>query len=561
MLCNLKALAPAVVLAFLGACPGAAEALFKSDVKEKTLSNGLRILFVRVKDSPVMECRIYYRLGSAADPSGREGISALVASATFSGTRRIGTLDFKAEEEVLTQVGDFEEIAAQEKIPREFVERLKAIPLRIRKIEDSVKTTLARLAESPRTPMTEEEMKSLRAFVGSEEKNKEALQAELEVLKASPEFLKLETRNSIEARIRELKQRHMEMLVPGDLAMRYLRAGGCSLPLRVDRDYVGFGASLPANRFELFLWIESDRMREAIFRGFHDLKHSLAEEAVIPPSSPTLRYLRELESVALMNHPAGRPVSGWPATVESVTPEEARRHYTARFSPANAVIVFAGDTEPVNLFAKASAYFEFPPPAAEATEAPAAEGDSQCGTRRLECRAAATPRIDLLYRAPALKHEHSAAVELGAECLRCRSSRLGQELLDPGLARSFEVEYLPGASTGIFRITVWPSPKSDAAAVEGALRKALQNVVLWGFTSEAVAGAAGRIIARWGIRAQAPALLADALAESEARGGWGAFFDRMTSVSVVDADGLKEILGIYLRPEMLTVGVLSGKEK
>ncbi len=557
----LRAASPAVCALALLLMPASAFALFRSDVHEKTLSNGLRIIFVRVKDSPRMECRIFYRHGSSCDPHGREGMSSLVARLTFSGTRKVGSRDFAEESAILSKIDDFEALFAREKIPADFLDRLKAIPLNLRKIEDSIKATLESLSESARGAMSKEEMDKLRAFVESEEKKRAALESELLELKSHPDFLRLETRNSIGREINNLRKLHAALIVPGEIEALYARAGGIGLSCAVERDLVRFGVSLPANMFEHFLWIESDRMRNCVFRDFMETRGVAALASSDSGMSSSDEYARELDLLAFLCHPYGRPPEGWRSGIEAVSRNEALAFYALHYSPDRAVIVFAGDTEPANLLARASDYFEFPPSAGEKPEPSREAGPRQTGTRRLAAAGEGFPRVDLVWRAPAFGHDHSPVMDLAAECLRARSGHLPQSLLDSGLASGFSVDYSPGRITGEIRITAWPVPKASSEAVENAARKAVDNLLRWGFTSEAVSGAAGRIFAGWGACAMSPPDLADALGFAEVMGGWASFFDRQTAVSRVSLDDIKNVMNLYLKPSNLTAGVFAGGEK
>ena len=54
---------------------------------ERTLDNGLRVIVIAKHDIPLVAARLLFRAGSAADPSGREGLAGLTASVLTKGTK------------------------------------------------------------------------------------------------------------------------------------------------------------------------------------------------------------------------------------------------------------------------------------------------------------------------------------------------------------------------------------------------------------------------------------------------------------------------------------------
>ncbi len=89
---RLAALA-AVLLAVLattaaGAPPSAV------DVRATTLDNGLRVLLLEDRRSPIVSVQVWYRVGSRNEPRGATGIAHLLEHMMFKGTRRHGPRQF-----------------------------------------------------------------------------------------------------------------------------------------------------------------------------------------------------------------------------------------------------------------------------------------------------------------------------------------------------------------------------------------------------------------------------------------------------------------------------------
>jgi len=81
------------------------------DVKitKKTLNNGLRVIFVEDHSLPVFTGIVQFDVGGAYERLGITGVSHLLEHMLFKGTRRLGTIDFKKEEELTKKLWEYYE--------------------------------------------------------------------------------------------------------------------------------------------------------------------------------------------------------------------------------------------------------------------------------------------------------------------------------------------------------------------------------------------------------------------------------------------------------------------
>jgi zinc protease len=77
-------------------CPVALFAEKLIDVKEHVLDNGLKVLIVEDHNTPLVVCRLYYKVGSVHETTGKTGLSHMLEHMMFKGTERIGVTDFKS---------------------------------------------------------------------------------------------------------------------------------------------------------------------------------------------------------------------------------------------------------------------------------------------------------------------------------------------------------------------------------------------------------------------------------------------------------------------------------
>lgn len=73
-------------------------------VKEFTLKNGMKILFLERKGAPIFAAHMVFNVGSVDEAAGRTGAAHMLEHMLFKGTRRIGTLDWEKEKPLLEKV-------------------------------------------------------------------------------------------------------------------------------------------------------------------------------------------------------------------------------------------------------------------------------------------------------------------------------------------------------------------------------------------------------------------------------------------------------------------------
>jgi predicted Zn-dependent peptidase len=557
---------------FLLAVSPVAQGLGRDDVMEKKLSNGLRVLLVRTPDPlgegasrqlPRLMCRLFLRCGSRLDSAGREGTAHLCAVLTGAGSRVLGTRNFEEETPILEEIDSYQATLERERIPLDFLQKLRAVPLEIRRIQKEIQKTLRDLEDPEHKPVSKDEMERLRDYVRRQESRIKELGEQLVRLKSSNEYFRLETRNALRAKIDELKAAHRKLIVPDGLRAAYARAGALDVRAEVTHDYTCFAADLPVNRFETFLWIESDRLQNAVFRCFTEARELVRREGILARGRPRGSYLEELEALAFLNHPYSRPPYGFPSALATLTRAEAADFYRRHYSPRGAVLVFVGDIEPEEIFSTAADYFEFSSTLPSET-VPVSAPPPQAGVRRLDAEGIGPGRVDLIFRAPAYRHETSPVVELIAACLALREGPLARVLVHPPkkspLATRVEASYRVREAAGLLHVTAWPAGRTSTERLGKELRAALAAVRKEGLRSDELSAGVNRLQSAWGDVVRTPARLADALGRGEMQGGWKLVFQRQARIPRITREEVARALKEVLAPAYLTMGTLGKGE-
>jgi len=168
-----------------------------------------------------------------------------------------------------------------------------------------------------------------------------------------------------EARLAALEKAWKDAI---DAAQRYVkvnefgeiidREGGTGLNAFTGSDQTGYFYSLPANRLELWAYLESERFLRPVMREFYKERDVVMEERRMrTESNPVGRLIEQFVSAAFTAHPYGVPGIGWPSDLRSFSATDAMRFFDTYYVPADMTIAVVGDVKTAEVLALADKYF------------------------------------------------------------------------------------------------------------------------------------------------------------------------------------------------------------
>ncbi len=125
-------------------------------------------------------------------------------------------------------------------------------------------------------------------------------------------------------------------------------------------DYTAYFQHIAADRLEMVMELEADRMRNLRLTEDDVLTEReviLEERAQRTDSDPGSLLSEQMRAAQFMNHPYGIPVIGWRHEVEALSREDALSYYKRFYAPNNATLVIAGDVTPDQVKALAEKYY------------------------------------------------------------------------------------------------------------------------------------------------------------------------------------------------------------
>jgi predicted Zn-dependent peptidase len=469
--------------------------IFRLPVTERTLTNGMRLLVVERRESPTFSAYLRFRVGSVNEAVGQTGLAHLLEHMMFKGTTLFGSTDPGRE-----------------------------IPLLARM--DRVYLDLQAERQAARLPG------------GS----------------ATPERLA-----AIEKEFAALQEEAKPFVIRNELWEIYRRNGGTGLNASTSRDGTQYFISLPKNRLELWALMESDRIRDPVFREFYTERDVVQEERRQQvDTSPRGQLMEAALATAFMVVPYRHPVLGWPGDLENLTRPQAEAYFKMHYAPNNAVAVLVGDLDPAEVVRVFERYFGNLPP--QPTPPPPLSGEpAQLGERRVRVEFPAEPQTLMLYQAPPFGHPDTYPLTiLGSLLGEGRTSRLHKRLVEEKrLATSVGAGPWFLRSAGLLMIQATPRAPHTLEEVETAIGEEIARMQsdlaspqeLLKIRNQIDVEAVGYLDSNGDLASH----LGSAWALS---GDWRSLFSDNEKLKVVSAEAVRDVARRYLIPRQRTVASL-----
>jgi predicted Zn-dependent peptidase len=458
--------------------------------------NGLELVVVERHWSPTASFIVRFKVGSADEEPGITGSAHLLEHMLFKGTKVLGTSNYEAEAPIMAKI-------------------------------DTLAHQLSRAIDNTRRPL----------YRGD---NSEV--------------------DSLRAAIARLQEQQKQYVIKDELWETYLRHGGSSLNASTGNDGTQYFVSLPANRTELWAYMESDRMREPILREFYSERDVVYEERRLrTDNSPGGKIWEQLYAAAFTAHPYGWPVVGWASDLETVLREEVEEFFYQYYSPNNVVIAIIGDVKFDDMVKLVDRYFgsippsKIPPPAVETTE------PEQKGERRIFVEYDAEPELAIGWQNPAGGGVDKEVFDIIASLLsRGRTSRLYKSLVeDKQIAASIWAGSDFTRFPDLFTISAEPKAPHTLDELETAIYEEMDRLAKEGPTEWELQRVRNQIEADYlrGMRSNLG--MAFRISNMQALvGDWSYIEEVNQKRRAVTADDVKRVMAEFLTPEKRTVAYL-----
>jgi len=131
----------------------------------------------------------------------------------------------------------------------------------------------------------------------------------------------------LEKQFDELVKQQRDILVKNEFDRIYSANGGSQMNAFTTEDLTAYFINVPANKLELWMWMESERIFHPVFREFYSERDVVFEERRMrTESTPLGKFAEQLNAMFWQSSPYSWPVVGWPSDLIAIAPH--RRYQT-----------------------------------------------------------------------------------------------------------------------------------------------------------------------------------------------------------------------------------------
>jgi len=359
-----------------------------------------------------------------------------------------------------------------------------------------------------------------------------------------------------------------EQFPRGEFDKAVARAGGIFNGM-TSEDWTTYFETLPSDRIDLALQVESDRMANSVF----DPEEVESERTVIiserEGSENSYFYLlsEEVQAAAFRVHSYHHPIIGWKSDLETMNRDDLYQHYRTFYTPNNAIAVVTGDFEPQAMLQKLEAHFGHLP-SGPAIPAMRLREDSQMAERRILLRgndptaylmmAFVTPEATHLDFFPLIVMD---AVLGGAKGMGLfggggnnRSNRLYRALVDTQLTVDVSCSYRPSIDPNLFAFYATLAPEITHQQVEEAIWTEIAKIQEEGVTAAEMEKAIKQTKAQFAYSSESVTHQAYWLGFSEIIGDTSWLDNWLETLSAVTVADVQRVAQTYFTRNRQTVG-------
>lgn len=334
-------------------------------------------------------------------------------------------------------------------------------------------------------------------------------------------------------------------------------------------DWTAYYETLPADKIDLALRLEADRMTNSAF----DPAEVESERTVImseregDENEPLFLLGEALQQTAFRQHPYNHQVIGFMDDLHTITRDDLYNHYRTYYTPGNAVLAMAGDFDTPKMLARIRELYETLPAAPAPTRLQITELEPESETHIEVNGPGETTFMQVAYRAPAANHPdiYPLAVldsllsgpsnpgAFGGTGISNKTSRLYRALVETEQAISVYGSLPITIDPFLYTITLTVHPQRSPAQTLRALDEQLDQILQHPVESHEVARAIKQARAIFAYGSENITNQAAWLGYSEMFATYDWFLNYLDNLAAVTPQDILRVAQRYLRPHRRVV--------
>ncbi len=335
-------------------------------------------------------------------------------------------------------------------------------------------------------------------------------------------------------------------------------------------DWTAYFETMPADRIDLALRLEADRMVNSAFapKEVESERTVIISERQGHENDPTFRLAEEVQAAAFRVHSYGHEVIGDMVDLQRMTRDELYAHYRRYYAPATAVFAVAGDGSATRMLRRIRQLFGGIPRAPRPRFAPRPE-PPQRGERRVTVEGPDdTPFLQVAYHAPAGGHPDfiplaaldsvlagASSLNLFGSGISNKTSRLYRALVQGGLCASVSGNLSATIDPFLYMIRATVQPDRDPERALQVLDQEVERVLNEPLKAQELEKAKKQARALFAYGSESITNQGFWLGYAEMFADYQWFASYLDRIAAVTADQVLEVARRYLVPRNRVVGM------
>ena len=492
-----------------GLAAGAQTAAQKAEVPvgEFTLANGMKFLVVtRPAQATVMGGWVAH-VGSANERPGITGVAHFFEHMMFKGSRILGTRDAARDQEIMD---------AQEKLQGQIRSEYARQRARYRKGE---------------------------------------IQDPFSADERTPELKRLEEE------FQKLVEEQRALMVKDEFDKIYTEAGASGMNATTNTDSTIYFITVPANKVELWFWMESERLLQPVFREFYSERDVVQEERRLRvESTPTGRFDEQLNAMFWTSHPYKWDAIGWMSDLKTLSMADAQDFFSTYYAPGNLTAALVGNITLTEAKALAEKYFGRIPPSGKPVPDIVTLEEKQLAEKRMNAECDCQPQVSVQYHTVPFEHRDQYALDVVQSLLNGQTGRLRKSLvLEQQIASSAAAGQDSLRWNGYFYLNAETKGEATPQALEAALQAEIERLQKEPVPADELTKVKNQIVAESYRNLENPFYLLLQLLFYDGWGDWKYINEWSAKTLAVSAEDVQRVARQYFTAENRTVASYNRK--
>jgi len=363
----------------------------------------------------------------------------------------------------------------------------------------------------------------------------------------------------LQKQVDELVAAEKKYVIKDELWELYMKNGGTGLNASTSNETTGYYVTLPANKVELQMLLESDRMINAYFREFYSEKDVVMEERRLSENQPGSLFDEQVTAAFYAASPYHWDVIGWMDDLRKFTKQDMIDFHNTYYVPNNAVAIYVGDFDPAAIVALAEEYFGRIPKGPDLEPIRTLE-PPQYSEKRLYGQGPGPTRLQLMFHIPSDGDPDTPALQVLAGVLgsgggfgRRGGGGGGTGRLNKILVEEKQLAVNASASSraqwyvGAFQFSATPrlDKKVRPEDLETEIWTIIGDIQQNGVTENEIQMAKNKREAMFLRGLQSPMGLASSVGRAELNRGWRAMLTDIQDIKKVTNEDIKRVAAKY----------------